>query len=348
LSKYIVRDLIHIPPSKKTTKDGKEENTLERVLIIGPVQVHKCHFSENIFDCFRDAGFDVKYLCPSDLNLTEKQQRRKEEYYLSNIQKILGDWKPQMIWIDFCWVFFRNTLSIPVFYFHMPFMRDPMVRHPTVLYLYHEDILKYYERFHTDYMVEIPHKEVMYVAYNPETWKPAKKTYKGINAFGGREGFKGVYAIDEILVIAEARLLEQEHEEYKKFGLNYFEGTFDDDTYRKMMPKCEALWVNLSARQFTSRTMLECMGTKTMCFMKTMEEEGNHRIEEILLEMGLKKGEHYYGVDKISELPQAFNKAINKRQVLADAYKLVSENHTYKNRMEQIIEKYNEIMEAKK
>lgn len=329
-------------------KEIKREDKLERVLLIGPTKLYKCHFVENIYDEFKEAGFDVKYLGPKDLELSKKQIAREEEYYLSNTREILRNWKPQMVWIDDCWVLFRNTLSVPVFYNHMAFGRPPMVMHPTVAYFYHEDLITYYNRiFATDWMAQVPHKEVLYVAYNPETWKPQNKKYMGINTFGGREGFKPVYRINEVNVMAEVWIIEQEHKQYKELGLNYFEGLWDDNAYRDMMPQCEALWCNLSMRQHTSRSMLECMATKTLCLMKTMEEEGNHRTEEILAKMGLNKGEHYIGVDNVSELSQAFIETKNKGKMIKDAYNVVSLRHTYKNRMEQIIEKYYEIMKEK-
>ncbi len=361
-NKYIYRDYINTLPKEKKVvvkiepmKEKKikpvkknEIGSLTQILFIGPKQIHKCHTTENLYDCAVAKGFDVRYLCPDDLNLTDKQKARTSEYYLSNIQKLLGEWKPQMIFIDDCWVLFRNTLAIPVFYNHMAYMRPPMVNHPTVLYLYHEDILKYYEHFYTDWMAQIAHKKVLYVAYNPSVWKPMDKEYTGINAFGGREGFQGSYKINEIMVMAEVRILEQEHKKYKKLGLNYFEGQWDDNTYRKMMPKCEALWVNLSTRQITSRSMLECMATKTLCMIKTQEEKGNFRIEEILAKMDLIKGEHYIGVDKISDLPKAFNETTNKKEIIKRAYNAVSKKHTYTNRMEEIVQMYNEIMETKR
>lgn len=321
-----------------------KDKTLRKILIIGPNSGLKCHFSENIYDEFIKANFDAKYIGINKLKLNEMHIKKGMRYPISNILNTLKDWKPQLIIIDQININFSNMQSIPVFYHHREFKRPPTVFYPTVVFFWHEDILKYYERmFAKEWMSQVRYKEIMTIAFSFDTWKPKKKLYKGVNAFGSRESFKECYIANELANMADIMLLEQEHEEIKKY-VNYFDGKISDNEFRKLMPQCEAVWIPQSVRQFTSRAMLEAMACKTLCIIKLE----NERHEEILAKMGLEDGVHYIGIEHLEEIELAFQQTPNKEEIIENAYELVHKKHTYKNRMNEIIELYNKIVNGEK
>ena len=62
----------------------------------------------------------------------------------------------------------------------------------------------------------------------------------------------------------------------------------------------------------------------------------------------MENGVHYIGIDKLSEINQAFDETTNKKQIINNAFRVVSNKHTYKNRMNEIIELYNKIVNGEK
>lgn len=342
MSNYVVRDLIMTIPEelkKRKAKRDKEKRVkiskeLERILFIGPAE-HKCHIGENLYDCFVEEGFDCKFITPKDLNV------KGNKYSLTNVRELTGDWIPNLIFIDEC-IFIENMQSIPVFYHQREFKRAIKCLYPSLAYFWHEDLIWNYETYLDPLgMEEIKHKRVLPIAYSPKIWQPKKKTLKGLYSTEFREGFEFVYKVNEIANVADWMILEKEHNEAKQY-VKYYEG-YEDKGFREVLPEMEAYWCPVMVRQYTTRVMLECMASKTLVILKL--EDLRH--EEILEEMGLKRDKHYVGIDELSELDNILKGIKNKDTIVEKAFKLVSEEHTYRNRMLQIIEDYNEVIGIK-
>ena len=131
--------------SKDFNKHTEEKKNLEKILIIGPYGFLGCHVSEHLFKQFKRLGFDVKSIAPRDLKLNELQRQQKQEYNLSILLQELQPWKPDLIFIDECNVYFSNTQPVPVIYHHREFKRPPKVNYPNMVLFWHEDIKKYFE-----------------------------------------------------------------------------------------------------------------------------------------------------------------------------------------------------------
>ena len=333
------------PKKKEIKKEIKikegEYGPLKRVLIIGPNYPERCHFSENIYDLWNeDPNYEIKIIGDTELPVNSMHIQKGLELQLSVVIEKLEEWKPQLVIYDQVNVNFMNDLQVPVFYHHRNYYRDVRMFYPTVVYFWHDELLKYYEtRFKVNWMAQIPFKDVMYIPVNPKRYKPEKKIYKGVNGIGFREPPSFAYEINDLFELGPVRLLEQEYNKFIELGFNMFETPIMDDEYRELLPKCEALWIPLSAGQYTSRRMIEAMACKTLCILKL--ESKIH--EKVLQKMGFYNGEHYIGVDRLDEIEQAFIETTNKKEIIENAYSQVLNNHTYQNRIEQIIKKYEEI-----
>ncbi len=331
---------------KKVSKKVNEiKEGLNRILVIGPNAGLMCHFSENIHNIFDKEGYDSKLISPPEIKPDKVYTKMGMAYPISKVLTKFDDWKPQLIIVDQTSLNFSNNQAVPVFYHHREFKRPPTVFYPTVVYLWHEDLIEYYKNiFAKEWMSQVQYHKIMRVAYNPDMWKLKEKIYKGVNAFGVRESFKQCYDMNEIANIADIKLLELEHNEIKNY-VNYFEGQVLDNEFREKMPKCEAVWIPQSMRQYTSRGMLEAMACKTVCVIKLE----NERHKEILGYMGLKNNNHYFGIEKLSSLDNVDHALFEKHRerVIEDAYKVVSKKHTYLNRMKEIVSLYEEITNKK-
>lgn len=328
---------------KKEVKIKKEEyELLKRVLIIGPNYPERCHFSENIYDLWsEDTNYEIKIIADLELPVNSMHIEKGLELYLSVIVDMLDGWKPQLVIYDQVNINFMNNLQCPVFYHHRNYYRDVRMVYPTVVYFWHEELLKYYKTwFKRNWMANVQYHDVMYIAVNPKLFNTnAKKIYKGVNFIGFREPPSFSDEINDIFELAPVKLLEMEYNEFKSLGLNVFETPIMDDQYRDLVPQCEAVYCPISMGQYTSRRIIEAMACKTLVVLKLE----NKRHEETLKKMGFINGEHYIGVSKLSEIKEKFEGTKNKKKIIENAYNVVMNRHTYQNRIEQIIKKYEEI-----
>ena len=186
-------------------------------------------------------------------------------------------------------------------------------------------------------MAQVRYHELMYIAVNPDLYiLSRKKKYSGVNLIGFRELPNEV---DDIFETAPQILLKQEYDMFKTLGLNVFDSPIMDDQYRELLPQCEAVWCPISVRQYTSRRILEAMACKTLVVLKL--ESKKH--EETLKKMGFINGKHYIGVKKLEDIKKVYEKTKNKQEIIENAYNMVMANHTYNNRIDQIIETYERI-----
>ena len=334
--------------TSKRKKGEKIEEDLKRILIIGPKGGKMCHFSENITYIAKKEGYDVKFFSPNELKFSDLQLQNHITFNLSNLLFELKKWKPQLILIDECGLFFNNYTTIPVFYHHREFKRPPSVFYPTVAFFWHRDIITYFEtQFAPVWMAQVPYIEVMEVATNPKLFELQEKTVKGIIGIGGRETFEQAYKIDELANIADLMILEEETEMIKQFCDHFYETPITDEKYRELLPQCETIWIPMSIRQYTSRRMVDAMLCKTICIIKLE----NKRHEKFLEDMGFRKGIHYIGINSIEDINSDLLsnlKGIKLEDMVNSAYSITLQKHTYKNRFDQIIELYHGIKKQKK
>jgi len=314
-----------------------------QILIIGNPLNKGCHVSENIYTEFERRGYKTKYISVKDLrdeNLNDYAKKTKL-YPLSKVVKKIG-FRPDFIFIDQCKFFWKNDVDIIVFYNHGEFHRPPTVYHPTVGFFCHDGIITYYERIFAPYWIsKIQHKHSFYVSVNRNKFKSQKKEYKNIIIIGYREGFKRIYQINELTKMAGIVIIEREYDKLKELGFQCFTAPITDEQYREILPKCEVVWIPFLVREYGTRRMLEAMICKALCIIK-IENEAH---ELILKKMGFKNGEHYIGIDKLEEMKQAFIETTNKKEIIENAYNITLKNHTYKNRVDFIINIYEKIKE---
>lgn len=337
------REYMGIPTQTKIELELPEPCELKSVLFIGPRQINGVHVSERLFVEFQKKNHVVEYISPEDLrdDNWSRYTTKEELYPLSAVVK-QAKIRPDLIFIDECVFYWDNDVNIPVYYHHREFKRPPTVYHPDVAFFWHEEIIDYYTRmFAPHWCHQVKHILPLYIAVDPEQYQPEEKVYKGVNGIGYREGIAGALPMNELANIADLHLLVEEEEEFKQTGLNYFDTPVNDEDYRNYLPKCEALWVPISARQYTSRRMLEAMACKTACVIKIE----NEKHEEILQNMGYTTEEHYFPVEDICEI-DAIELVYSKedlRMTAEMAHEITLEKNTYKNRAEQIIDLYYEL-----
>lgn len=320
---------------------------LKNVFIIGPLLNKRCHFSENIYDEFlkRD-NINVKYVAIEDLYNDILQngiydyklyRNKKLLYPLSNILKRFNTFFDLII-IDECGFAWKNDVNIPVFYNHREFKRPPSVFYPNIAFFWHEDVIRYFrDIFAPHWCKRIPNLHIMSVAVNLEIFKPEKKTIKGISGLAGREIINEIQTWGELTAIGILETTLQDNNSFIETGLNYI-GTdtngLMDEQYREYLPKLEALWIQIPRGQYISKRIIEAMACRTLCFIKLENEV--HR--QVLESMGLFEGVHYINFTDWDQLKEENKKLGDYKHIVENAYKLVVNNHTYKNRVDFIIE----------
>jgi len=324
------------------------------ILIIGS-RFHKGnHPSENLFNSFRELGYETAYIScemlgenmvtPGEYN---RYLKRKELFPISKVLKRL-DKKPKLIFIDqigFAWL---NDVNIPVLYLHSFFKRQPYVFHPDVVFFRHEPVRRFFELWYASLWYEkVRSVQIMPIAVDPNKFKLAEKKYKGIYAITGRENLHALKNLGELISIGLIECSLNEKIKYKELGLNFIDGVGEDggitdEEFRELLPQLEALWVHLPRGQYVSRRMLEAMICNTICVMKIEDEQHEH----VLREMGLIAGEHYIKINKLEDMIKLNKKwNINKYEnMIKKARELILEKHTYKNRALQILETYQNEM----
>lgn len=322
---------------------------LNKVLIIGP-RIHKgCHFSENIYYAFQEKGYDVQLLPLEEMGYRDPKmaiyKEKRVSFLLSKALEYCKE-KPDLVLIDEAAWYFYHDLDIPVFYFHREFKRPPVVYYPDVAFFWHYRFAEYFKRtFAPHWAANIPKIEVMDIAFNTKDYKPKKKQYKGITLIAGRESLNNCIEMNELTAVAMLYQSMQEIQKVIKMGIRYIEdpqGGLTDERFREVLPQCEATWIQMPIRQFVSRRILEAMACKVLCIIKIENDEH----EDILFRMGFQNGVHYIKIDELEELKE-LNSNWDYSQIeymIENAYDVVINNHTYKHRVDFIVQMYQDWM----
>ena len=141
--------------------------------------------------------------------------------------------------------------------------------------------------------------------------------------------------------ISQRTLYRWEEKILRKLDIRMFETPVPTRKYRELLPQCEAFFMSIPRGQFISRMIFEAMACKTLCIFEIQSKRHERELESL----GFINGEHYIGIDKIKNLQWIYDSCgIKKRkEIVENAYNVVINNHTYKNRAEFILEIYNDI-----
>lgn len=321
-----------------------------RILIIGSKGnttgiTSGTHSSEGIAESLRIKKKDVVFYDPAYLRYVLNE----EEYALHYLYKepISIDWflrynaiiHIDLIFIDQNPFFFNNDVDIPVFYYHKYLHRQPTVFFPDVIFYSNNDMLIYHQKQafpNYFYYIRKNKKEILHFAVDEKTYKPTKKKYNNVIGIGFRRNFDSWIKAGGLSGAPTIYMLEKEVNKFKKLDFEYFDTPINDKKYRELLSKAKAVWFPIPLYQFLTRRLLEAMACKTLCIIKLQDEY--HR--SVLSKFGFENGIHYISIDKLSKIKQAFDETTNKEEIIENAYKLVLEKHTYKNRTDQILDIY--------
>ncbi len=331
--------------------DNKGNNlkkvTLNSVIIIGPREHKGCHVSENLLSAFRKKGYNVKLLSLEELgygtNSTKQFTEMKEAYPLSKAIEIYG-YKPELIVFDEPAWFFYNDMDIPVFYTHREFKRPPKVFYPDVAMFWTQSVVNYFRiQFAPYWCQQIPLLTTLWIAVDLDRYKPQEKTIEGIVHLAGREPMDGCLDMKELTALGCLYHGIREMEEVQDYVKCIADenGGLTDERFREYLSKVEALWIYIPAGQYVSRRILEAMACKTICVIKLENQEH----EATLRNMGFIAGEHYIKINSLKEMKK-LNDNWNYndyKDMIEKAYKVVTEKHSYLNRVDQIVDLYSDF-----
>lgn len=325
--------------------ENKYKIKLERILIIGP-RIHLgCHLSENLYNTFKELNYNVELLPLEKLGYGTVDGRpfmeHKQAYFLSKVLEKASMKDPELIIIDEPFFYFYNDVSIPVFYAHREFKRPPKVYYPDIAMFWHQGISNYFMNiFAPHWAQQVPKIGVLDIAVDVRRFEPKEKSIKGIVCLAGRENLNACVDMRELTAIGGLYQVIRETKEIQKYCEYYCDkdGGLTDDSFRELLPKCEAIWIHIPASQFVSRRILEAMACKTVCVMKI--ESVEH--EDTLRCMGFVANKHYIKIENLSDIIE-YNKDWNYdnyKDMIENAYKIVHEKHTFFNRAQYLVELY--------
>jgi hypothetical protein len=325
---------------------NKKKITLKNVLVVGP-RIHSgSHFSENIFYAFNEKGYNTELLSLEKLGWGKPEceiyKQHKQLYPLSKALEVVN-MKPDLIVFDEpAWCFY-NDVDIPVFYTHREFKRPPKVFYPDIALFWHVGVANYFKKMFAPYWAgQIPKLEVLSIAVDLKRFKPnVNKTIKGITLLMGREAMSACVSMNELTAVSTLYESIREIREVISLGINVYDDPdkgLSNERFRELLPQCEAIWCHIPTRQYVSRRILEAMACKTLCVIKIENEEH----ENVLYDMGFQAGVHYLKIDKISEMKKMHENwnFKNVKYMIENAYKVVTENHSFLNRVDQLVDLY--------
>jgi len=309
-------------------------NSTSRAMAKEIVKFPECRWA-GFIDSFR---FVEKY-CRHYSNVTmSKNWKEDQAYPLSYFWKIA----PTQIKEDFDVIFieqngfkFYNDSGIPVVYYH----RDI----PTPLFMEDMDILLYrFKKMERVISEEYPqiwnngiYKERFLNGVDVDDFKhDLPKIYEGINWIGWRKTFEFFWKIPnqkeyytyvkEIVDYARKNILIN----YHPHGIAYSEA-------KRILKQSEAVLVIPGNEAYVTRKIYEAAATKTLIVLWVQNKEA----EDTFRELGLVHNKNCIMFRKKEELKELSSlKGIDIEGITLEAYKWVSENHTWKNRCNELME----------
>jgi hypothetical protein len=306
----------------------------------------RSHFSENIALEFSKIGHKTDFLACEDIQSIVSSNTWNLYRYKGKkvkLSKYLNQ-DYDFIFIDQCDLECNvKDLKIPVIYNHKYLHRSFGVKYPTIAMFLTKPLLEWFSKVKArKACYKTKYKYVMPSCTELDTYQPKEKIYKGVNYFGSRNETEDKIDHLELMSIAQRSLYRRDEKKLRRLGINIFETPIPTLKYRELLPRCEAMFMIIPKGQFVSRMMFEAMACKTLFICEIQSD----RHENILKSLGFNNREHYIGIDKISEIEQAFIETTNKEEIIENAYNVVINYHTYRNRANYILSKYRELIES--
>jgi hypothetical protein len=332
-------------------------NTLEsknklNILVLGDKGYgQRSHFSENIALEFAKEH-EIFFISVEDI----KEQITEKRYELHRYRKMpfkMSRFEPKKNEIDFifqdqCDFEYVNDVNVPVFYNQKYVHRRFGCYYPNVALFLTQGLMDYCMRDSYPWEVHLSmQKFVMPCCTELDTYHPEEKIYEGINWFGSRNDSEEAIDHLDLMGIAQRTLYRWEERIIRKLARNKKNRIHMHETpcptlkYRELLRQSEAMWMSIPRGQFISRMVFEAMACKTL----TIFEIQSPRHEETLRSLGFRNGGHYIGLNKLEDITKVYE-MYSERQleaIVENAYKAVTENHTYKNRADYIITIYNNL-----
>ena len=263
-----------------------------------------------------------------------------------NIKSIQYQHDPDFIYIE--QMYYRldvSEITCPVIYQHREYTHFPDIIGPDILLASYHWRMRTYEYYHPWEYHNIPYKDYLCVALDPDDIKPIeKKTIAGISHIGlvipmwqFRQA-NGPFA-DMVMEGQENFWNECVDEGY----VNNIPTGLNNDEFHKMLGRCEAILYDAGRFGAFSRRMIEAMGSKTLCVVKIH----SNLEKQIYKDMGL-TDEMCFFVETVEDVGKiSFTE--EERKTMADkAYEWITNNHTYEVRVKKLLEILDEFNDGKK
>ena len=336
-----------IQKNKKFRLDGSdmidtlEINDLYKILIITPVGYGLgCHLGEGMKWGFEHLGHEVQLISYKDLIKIRLLPRK-----LLNVSEIIKKYNvggiPDFIFINQMHCQLVNDIDIPIFYFHTGWHLP--------LGISGKHIINYFRQSQLTLAYDLGKRvnKTMFHGVNPTYFYPEEKTIKGVNGIGFRrwwDNWRNI--VKDFTPIID--MMEWETNQFIELGYNWFSTPIDDNKYRALLRKMEAINPLIGYTEFVSRRMIEAMACKTLYVYRLdfiVNEDGTrddsiHR--KMLENMGYYSGIHYIEIKNNYDIEHAWNEMTEemKEEMREKAYEVTIKNHTHVNRAQQVIKDF--------
>jgi len=235
-----------------------------------------------------------------------------------------------------------SEIKCPVIYIHREYTHFADIEKPDMLLGSYPNRLMMFEFHHPYQYNQIPYQDDLYVAVDPKDYNPNReKTIAGITMLGWATNpynFANANGVLAAMVIEDQVGFYQEC--VKKGFVNYINGG-NAIRYTDLLEQCEAVLIDGGYVNGFGRRLFEAMASKTLCIIRLH----NIKTRDIYKKMGLTNEMCYFIYD-----PDDMDKLITEEDIkekTEKAYEWVMKNHTYDNRANELIEKFEEFKNGK-
>lgn len=235
-----------------------------------------------------------------------------------------------------------SEINCPVIYLHREYTHFPDITEPDILLGTYPNRLKAFEIYHPYEYSKIPYCDTLYVAVDPKLFDPnIEKIHKGVTMIGWSSNpynFADANGVWAAMVIEDQVAFYQEC--IKKGYINYINGG-KFARYKELLGQCEAILIDGGYVNTFGRRLFEAIASKTLCVVRVHNRKNKKTFDE----MGLTEDMCYfiYNPEDIEPILENWLQEENPKKV-EKAYKWLMENHTYKVRASELIDKYEEFI----
>lgn len=238
--------------------------------------------------------------------------------------------------------FLNNDLHIPLFYYHREFAFSPMIINPTHILINVPTAAQYLKFHHRYFWAHARSRNTLYAAANPKSYNPNReKDLKGLNYIGNFDPeMNWIEHIDPIWAeVVNDKIIIPLWATEQKLCTTHINGNVrswpKDEEYTDLLERSESTLIVPIKWIYLSRRLIEAALCKTLIVTWIQNKES----EEAYNKMGF-----YDRVNCIMfrEKEDLANGAIaytteELKEMTENAYNLALEKHTYKNRVDHIL-----------